>query len=551
MAETLREYLVALGWKIDEDGLRKFNLALGGTGKNVAQLGAAVVGTTSAIVAGVERVASEFEQLYYASQRTGTTVGNLKALEFAGRQVGLSADQARGAAENLARTLNTSPGSEGLLNYLGVQTRTATGGVRQMNDVLLDLVGRLKSMPTYIAAQYAQIFGLDYTTLQQLENNLEDVKKAQAEQHEMMARAGLDADDLAAKSHGFMQELRKLGEQWDVYGAQIEKNWIGPATSVVKAGQDIIGMMTDLGKATDGWSNKMLSVAAAFGGFKTIGAIFSRIFGGAAAAAGAEGAAAAGMPALAPLAAGAVGTALSLDQANKDLEKYGVFMDLDGNLFPLSPGEKSPEAKPSAPKPSLQSSASQAGMAKYALDYFMAQGWTREQAAGIVANLQRESGFNPFAIGDHGQAFGLAQWHPDRQAAFRRWAGHDITRSTVDEQFAFIQYELTHGGETAAGRLLRATKTAREAGVAVSSGYVRPGDALHEGYLRGNLAQSIFDRAALTPAASHDNSTSIVLNQKTDINVNGGDGARDTADAVAAAQARVNADMRNVIGAVR
>jgi LysM repeat protein len=34
------------------------------------------------------------------------------------------------------------------------------------------------------------------------------------------------------------------------------------------------------------------------------------------------------------------------------------------------------------------------GNAKIALDFFMQQGWTPEQAAGIVANLQAESGQN-------------------------------------------------------------------------------------------------------------------------------------------------------------
>src|SRR5260363_90445 len=49
-----------------------------------------------------------------------------------------------------------------------------------------------------------------------------------------------------------------------------------------------------------------------------------------------------------------------------------------------------------------------------------AQGWTHKQAAGIVANLKIESGLNPKAVGDGGKAYGIAQWHPPRQAEFRR-----------------------------------------------------------------------------------------------------------------------------------
>ena len=58
-----------------------------------------------------------------------------------------------------------------------------------------------------------------------------------------------------------------------------------------------------------------------------------------------------------------------------------------------------------------------------AMQYFMSQGWTKEQAAGIVGNIQKESMFNYKALGDNGKAFGLAQWHPDRQANFKKAYG--------------------------------------------------------------------------------------------------------------------------------
>ena len=45
------------------------------------------------------------------------------------------------------------------------------------------------------------------------------------------------------------------------------------------------------------------------------------------------------------------------------------------------------------------------------------------QIAGIKLNLQRESGFNPTAVGDGGKAYGLAQWHPDRQPKDRSMDG--------------------------------------------------------------------------------------------------------------------------------
>ena len=122
------------------------------------------------------------------------------------------------------------------------------------------------------------------------------------------------------------------------------------------------------------------------------------------------------------------------------------------------------------------------------MEYFMKQGWTKEQAAGITANIKKESGFNEKSVGDGGQAYGLAQWHPDRQGTFNKWSGKDIKGSSYAEQLAHVQYELTHG-EKAAGDRLKRTTTAQEAGAAVSSGYERPADRQGNEAERGASAE--------------------------------------------------------------
>lgn len=149
-----------------------------------------------------------------------------------------------------------------------------------------------------------------------------------------------------------------------------------------------------------------------------------------------------------------------------------------------------PQATTGAQGPQ-QPAASVEGRARQAMDYFVSQGWTQAQAAGIVANLQRESGFRPDAVGDGGRAYGLAQWHPDRQANFQRFAGHSIRNSTFAEQLAFVNYELTRGAETSAGARLRGADSASEAGAIVSRYYERPADANGEASARGRLAAQI------------------------------------------------------------
>ncbi|WP_054287274.1 phage tail tip lysozyme [Gulbenkiania mobilis] len=112
-----------------------------------------------------------------------------------------------------------------------------------------------------------------------------------------------------------------------------------------------------------------------------------------------------------------------------------------------------------------------------AMKFFMDKGWSREQAAGIVANLDAESTMRHDVVGDGGQAYGLAQWHPDRQAAFKRWSGKDIRQATREEQLAFVHHELTAGedvGARRAGRLLKGARGAGHAADIVTRHYERP-----------------------------------------------------------------------------
>lgn len=126
-----------------------------------------------------------------------------------------------------------------------------------------------------------------------------------------------------------------------------------------------------------------------------------------------------------------------------------------------------------------------------AMNFFQSQGWSAEQSAGIVASIQRESNFNQSAIGDNGQAFGIAQWHPDRQQDFKALFGKDIRESSYRDQLAFIQHELTQGKEQAAGRALKAEATAEGAAEVVSSKYERPKNEADEILARGAIATQI------------------------------------------------------------
>jgi len=114
------------------------------------------------------------------------------------------------------------------------------------------------------------------------------------------------------------------------------------------------------------------------------------------------------------------------------------------------------------------------GNSSEAIAFFESKGWTNEQAIGIVANLQAESGANlrTDALGDGGKAYGIAQWHPDRQQRFQEVYGKPIQEAGFKEQLEFVNWELNNS-EKPAGDDLRQASTVEEATAIVNQKYER------------------------------------------------------------------------------
>lgn len=129
------------------------------------------------------------------------------------------------------------------------------------------------------------------------------------------------------------------------------------------------------------------------------------------------------------------------------------------------------------------------GSAKEAMEFFISKGWTPAQAAGIVGNLQAESGPNlkTNLPGDGGLAYGIAQWHPDRQANFKRAYGKDIREAGFKEQLAFVQWELENT-ERKAAAMLRKAKTPEQAAWVFDEYYERSSGAHRQKRINNALA---------------------------------------------------------------
>ncbi|WP_333986133.1 glycoside hydrolase family 73 protein [Burkholderia orbicola] len=222
MAESsvIREFLVALGFKIDVDSEKKFRDGVEGAtkkteeldkaqvkaGKSAITMAAAFVGATAFVAARTVDFAQKLENLHFASRRTGAAASSLKAVANAAQDVGVSADQAQSSIENVARFMRNNPSGESYIGSLGVQTRDANGQLRDTVDIVNDIGKAMAKKPSWFGAQYAQQLGIDenYMLGMRDEAYQQSYDRAKGD----YTRSGVDTANNGG--HDFMSALRHM-----------------------------------------------------------------------------------------------------------------------------------------------------------------------------------------------------------------------------------------------------------------------------------------------------------------------------------------------------
>lgn len=252
-SNILEEYLIRLGFQVDERSSKKADERMLKIDLNAKAIAKAVVAAGVAVQAFVAVYSYQMEKLYYASKRNGTTVGNLQAMEFGFKQVGGQAGQFTSALESMSMALRSSPGLVAFLENLGVSVQG-----RDMSDVFMDLVETLNKMPPHLGQQIGGMFGIDPSTLLTLTQGLEEMKKAQALRKQMAADSGMDLDAAAASGKEYMQMLRQITERLgilkDMIGIKllpVFKDWAASTDRILADITRILGKAKSLGELWD------------------------------------------------------------------------------------------------------------------------------------------------------------------------------------------------------------------------------------------------------------------------------------------------------------
>jgi lysozyme len=271
MAETLKEFVVRLGWANDEAGFKRFQETLGAiskgaisVAKNFAEVGGALVATAKVADATFQKFAAPMENLYFAAQRLGSGPGQIKAFGAALEQVGISADETNAAImafHNLSEArgqgnktmLGIDPriqGNDTLAFYQGLQRIAAQDNGTAMSHAAAirsaqALMGVSQDYYDQFKLHQAEIPGFVKRAADIVGKSNLDASTGKAHQAEIERRfAGLKGelagDDLAGQEAGKMKELYdRTGQLVDQFSA-LNKATGGLLGEVVVAG-DLLG----------------------------------------------------------------------------------------------------------------------------------------------------------------------------------------------------------------------------------------------------------------------------------------------------------------------
>jgi hypothetical protein len=283
--DILQEFLVRLGYTVDESSFKKFMGIIGVSDSGLADLAVSAGAATVALTTMVQRVADRIERLYYVGQASGETINTLQGVGYAAEMIGVSAEKAQSRIAGLAMSIKTNPGLGGLLGLLGVNI---TG---KPAEVFSSLIHRLKAMPFFMASQYAQQFGISPDELMQFENNIDKYDAAQRRYAEIQRQFGVDNDRNSEGFIHFKNTLTDIVDKLEAVGEKIAGDFLPPAQKVLDWVDQAVTEFGQLNKETDSWLGLLTAIGTAVGGGLLGKSLLGSIFGRGAAAVGAGAAA--------------------------------------------------------------------------------------------------------------------------------------------------------------------------------------------------------------------------------------------------------------------
>lgn len=253
MSDTniLREYLVKLGFKVDQAQMKKWDENVTSFEKRLTSLTHKFAATGVAVGVAVDRISRKMDELYFASKRTGASAENIRAFGYAVSQLGGDAGDAQKSLEAVARNLRNSPGFEKFLNGMGVRTRDAKNNLLDLVDVFkTDLSRAFANMPYEQANAQAEFMGIDENTLMAMRSG--EFAKLMDDQVRRSREMGLNADKAAKTAHEYATAMREIEDSVKSFTLVLADNALPAMKEIAAVTREVLKDWTGIAQKVSG-----------------------------------------------------------------------------------------------------------------------------------------------------------------------------------------------------------------------------------------------------------------------------------------------------------
>jgi hypothetical protein len=222
--EVIKEFLVGLGFKIDDAGMARFISGISKATVAVTAMGAATTAAAGAIFAGINSVAAEYYQLERLALQFRSTAEAVDQFIDSAQVLGIKNEVAIDSLQSLDRAIvDTSMGigrTKLVFENLGISVVDATGKIKPTTQVLGELAELFKTMERGKQLRVMERLGIDSSFVKIF---MADLGTINADLDSIDKSVGLDFDKAIKEGKAFtltFRELQKETQKWRVLFAK-------------------------------------------------------------------------------------------------------------------------------------------------------------------------------------------------------------------------------------------------------------------------------------------------------------------------------------------
>ena len=212
--ETIKEFLVKLGFDVDEAALAKFTKSVSESSLKILGFGAAASVAALGVVASVAHIAKEYREFALLADQLKTTTSELDEFVDSATILGVSSDDATSSMSRLSKNVADAALGVGraklIFERMGISIKDANGETRSTVEVMSELQQKMQKMDRAGQLRVLERLGLDPKMLEFFNDEFGKTLYVKEELGKIDLAAGFNLDDVIKKSQSFTAAWKNM-----------------------------------------------------------------------------------------------------------------------------------------------------------------------------------------------------------------------------------------------------------------------------------------------------------------------------------------------------